>query len=234
MARYGEARPYVEESLSIARERADKDRIAAALVLLGTILNDEGDRAGARICYEESLALSEELGNALRLANALGSLAAIHGSEGNFDAADAMFERSLAFSRKQGNRNNIAANLCNLSLVSIRRGIVDRARVLLLEALNIAEDIGARSLGLAILGIIATLEATAGNWERAARSYGARRAESERQGFSADRDDEILAPLIAQTRSEFGEARFTAAESAGYRLSYAEAMADVRAWLQIP
>ena len=234
MARYGEARPYVEESLSIARERADKDRIAAALVLLGTILNDEGDRAGARICYEESLALSEELGNALRLANALGSLAAIHGSEGNFDAADAMFERSLAFSRKQGNRNNIAANLCNLSLVSIRRGIVDRARVLLLEALNIAEDIGARSLGLAILGIIATLEATAGNWERAARSYGARRAESERQGFSADRDDEILAPLIAQTRSALGEARFTAAESAGYRLSYAEAMADVRAWLQTP
>jgi predicted ATPase/class 3 adenylate cyclase len=231
MALYHEARTYVEESLSIARERGDKDRIAAALVLLGTVLNDQRDRAGARACYEESLALSEELGNALRLANALGSLAAIHGSEGNFDAAEAMFERSLAFSRKQGNRSNIAANLCNLSLVSIRRGIVDRARALLLEALNIAEDIGANSLGLAILGIVATLEATAGNWERAARSYGARRAESERQGFSVDREDEILTPLITQARSALGEEAFTRAESTGYRLRYPEAMAEVRTWM---
>ena len=37
-----------------------------------------------------------------------------------------------------------------------------------------------------------------------------------------------------RSASALGEARFTAAESAGYRLSYAEAMADVRAWLQIP
>ena len=231
MARRREAQAYVEESLAIGRELGNKDRIAAALVLLGTLLSDQGDRAGARKCYEESLVLSEELGNALRLSNALGSLGALHGSQGNFDEAEALFERSLALSRKQGNRNNIAANLCNLALVAIRRGACPRARTSLLEALTIAEDIGAKSLGLAILGITATLEATDRRYERAARSYGARRAEGERQGFDANREDEILMPLIAQARAALGDDAFAQAEAAGYRLGYAEAMADVREWM---
>lgn len=231
MALYLEARSRVEESLAIAREIGDKDRIAAALVLLGTISSDQGDRAYARKCYEESLVISEELGNALRLSNALGSLAVLHGSEGNLDAAEAMFERSLALSRRQGNRSNVAANLCNLSLVAIRRGAVDGARVSLSEALFIAEDVGANSLGLAVLGIAATLEAAAGNWNRAARIYGARWAEGDRQGFNVDREDEILTPLIARTRDALGEEAFAAAESAGRQLGYAQAMAELRGWL---
>ncbi|HVJ72936.1 MAG TPA: tetratricopeptide repeat protein [Casimicrobiaceae bacterium] len=231
MARRREAQAYVEESLAIGRELGSKDRVAAALVLLGTLLSDQGDRANARKCYEESLALSEELGDALRLSNALGSLAVLSGSDGKFDEAEALFERSLALSRKQGNRNNIAANLCNLATVAVRRGACARARISLLEALAIAEDIGARSLGLAILGIAATLEATESHFERAARSYGARRAEGERQGFDANRDDEILMPLIAQARRALGEEAFAEAEAAGYRLAYAEAMAEVRTWM---
>lgn len=219
------------ESLAIGRELGSKDRVVAALVLLGTLLSDQGDRANARKCYEESLALSEELGDALRLSNALGSLAVLSGSDGKFDEAEALFERSLALSRKQGNRNNIAANLCNLATVAVRRGSCARARTSLLEALAIAEDIGANSLGLAILGIAATLEATESHFERAARSYGARRAEGERQGFDANRDDEILMPLIAQARRALGEEAFAEAEAAGYRLAYAEAMAEVRAWM---
>lgn len=231
MARYSEAKAYVEESLAIAREIGDKNRIAAALVLLGTISNDQGDRATARRCYEESLVLSEELGDALRLSNVLGSLAVLHGSEGDFDNAETLFAKSLALSRKQGNRNNIAANLCNLAIVSARRGAVDRGRARLFEALEIAEDIGSKSLGLAILGIAAVVAATGTEWAHAARYYGASQAESRRQGFDANREDEILAPLITLARSKLGERPFDAAESAGQKLGYEEAMADVRAWL---
>jgi tetratricopeptide (TPR) repeat protein len=168
--------------------------------LLGTLFNDQGDRPAARRCYEESLVLSEELGNALRLANVLGSLAVLHGSDGDFDAAEALFEKSLALSRKQGNRNNIAANLCNLSLVSARLGAVDRARTRLSEALTITEDIGSKALGVAILNIAAVVAATSGQWTHAARHYGASQAESGRQGLAVNREDEILAPLIAQAR----------------------------------
>ena len=232
MARHGEAQAYVEDSLSIARELGDKNRIAAALVLLGTNFNDQGDRAAARRCYEESLVLSEELGDALRLANVLGSLAVLHGSEGNFDAAETLFEKSLDLSRQQGNRNNIAANLCNLAIVSARRGYVARARAHLAEALTIAEDIGSHALGLAILNIAAVVSGTAGHWTQCVRCYGASQAESARQGLVANREDEILTPLIAQARSALGEEGFAAAERAGLAMGYAQGMADARAWLR--
>jgi tetratricopeptide (TPR) repeat protein len=184
-----------------------------------------------RGCYEESLVLSEELGDALRLSNVLGSLAILHGSEGEFDAAETLFEKSLALSRKQGNPNNIAANLCNLAIVSARRGMVERARARLREALAIAQDIGSKALGLAILGIAAVVAATGGEWTRAVRHHGASQAESRRQGFDARREDEILAPLIAQARAALGDDAFVTEENAGLARSYDEAMADVRAWL---
>jgi len=231
MARHGEARSYVEESLAIARELADKNRVAAALVLLGTIFSDQGDLARARTCYEESLILSEELGDALRLSNVLGSLAVLHGSEGDLDGAEALFEKSLALSRRQGNRNNIGANLCNLAIVSSRRGVVGHARASLVEALAIAEETGSKALGLAILEISAVVAATGRDWARAARHYGASQAESRRQGFDANRGDEILVPLMTQARNALGDGIFSAAETAGEKLGYEEAMASVRAWL---
>ncbi len=160
------------------------------------------------------------------------SLAVLHGSEGEFDAAEALFERSLALSRKQGNRNNIAANLCNLAIVSARLNAVDRARARLAEALSIAEDIGSKALGLAILSIAAVVAATAREWEAAVRHHGAAQAERGRQGFVANREDEILAPLLAKARSALGEERFAAAESSGLALGYADAMREVGAWLR--
>jgi tetratricopeptide (TPR) repeat protein len=200
-------------------------------VLLGTILGEQGDRAGARACYEESLVLSERLGNSQRLSNVLGSLAVLHGSEGEFDVAEALFARSLALSRKQGNPNNVAANLCNLAIVSSRRGMVDHARAYLAEALTIADQVGSRALGLAILGIAPVVAATAGEWERAARHHGASQAERSRQGFEANRDDDILAPLLLRAQDALGAQRFAAAAEAGRHLGFEQVMAEVRAWL---
>jgi hypothetical protein len=51
-------------------------------------------------------------------------------------------------------------------------------------------------------------------------------------GFHRERADEaFLAPLIARARGALGDAAFTAAESAGRSLSYDEAIAKARAWL---
>jgi len=227
----GEAQAYSEESLAIARELGDKDRIAAALVLLGTIFNDRGHRPAARRCFEESLVLSEELGDATRLANVLGSLAVLHGSEGNFDVAENLFEKSLTLARRHGRRNVVAANLCNLAIVSSRRGSLDSARARLLEALTTFDIGGSRALGRAILDISAGIAASSGLWTHAARYYGAYLAESERSGFAVHRGEDILAPLIAQSREVLGEDSFDAAQTAGFGLDYETAIAEVRTWL---
>ena len=234
MGRYAEAQAYVEESLAIGREIGDRQRIAAALVLLGTIFSEKGELAEARHCFEESLALAEALGDSLRVSNALGSLGRLHNRQGDPEAAEALFERSLALSRQHGYRNTIAALQCDLALVSIRRNLVDRAAASLSDALVIAEEIGSKSTGLDVLRISAALAATRGEWERAARYHGTSLAESLRQGFAANPNDTVVTPLIARTRSALGEAAFAEAESAGQKLAYEEAIAGVRAWLTAP
>ena len=115
--------------------------------------------------------------------------------------------------------------------MSARRGRVDRARTRLFEALTIAEDIGSKALGFAILNIAAVVAATGKQWTHAARHYGASKAEGARQGSMANREDEILAPLMAQARSALGEELFATAENAGGAMGYAEGLGEVRAWL---
>ena len=44
-------------------------------------------------------------------------------------------------------------------------------------------------------------------------------------------DEAFLPPLIARARRALGETAFAAAEEAGRTLSYVEAVAETRAWL---
>jgi hypothetical protein len=51
--------------------------------------------------------------------------------------------------------------------------------------------------------------------------------------FHSERVDEaLLTPPIARPRGVLGDAAFTAAESAGHSLSFEEAIAQARAWLE--
>ena len=45
-------------------------------------------------------------------------------------------------------------------------------------------------------------------------------------------DEAFLAPLIQRTREKLGAAAFAEAESAGRSLSYDEAIAEARSWLE--
>jgi hypothetical protein len=70
-------------------------------------------------------------------------------------------------------------------------------------------------------------------WECAARLYGASEALSEQMGRQREPVDEAFqAPLIRRTRDALGAAAFAAAESAGRSLSYDEAIAEARSWLE--
>jgi hypothetical protein len=88
----------------------------------------------------------------------------------------------------------------------------------------IALGIGSKSAGRAAL---------VGEGVRAARLYGAAQVELEQTGVRREAADEaFLAPLIAKARESLGEAPYAAAEAGGRALSYEDAMAEARAWLE--
>src|SRR3990172_6685673 len=56
-----EARPFVEQALSIARAHDDKRNIAKALAILGLVMNIEHNFAAAQVALEESKTLFQEV-----------------------------------------------------------------------------------------------------------------------------------------------------------------------------
>jgi hypothetical protein len=83
------------------------------------------------------------------------------------------------------------------------------------------------------VGCAAALAASFGEWERAARLYGAGERLSEQMGYHREPVDEAaLAPFIARSREALGAEVFAAAEAAGRSLSYDEVIAEARAWLE--
>jgi hypothetical protein len=134
----------------------------------------------------------------------------------------------LTLNRERGDRAGIAINLSDLGVTSIALGLGDRAREMLREGFSIAEDIGSKRAGIAHLSGASELAVFFGEWNLAARLYGAAEAQRERIGHHPEPREEVF---IERAREALGAIAFAAAESDGRSLSYNEAIAQARAWL---
>ncbi len=235
MGQYGEAREYLEESLSIARELGDTRRVGTVLDELGAVFAGQGDLTAAKGHIQEALAIARELGNKRELMAALNALAQIHRMQAELDNAEPLYEQMLALARELEDSENIAIGLLNLAMVAIARDAGENARKCLLEALAIAVEIGSRPAGQSALEVAAGLAALRREWARVADFFGASEAQMAQTGLKRDPADEaFLAPLILEARKALGPSAFAAAELAGRGLGYDHAIADVRAWLTNP
>jgi non-specific serine/threonine protein kinase len=233
MGSYEVAQEFGKESLSIARETGDARSVAFVLILVGMVFQAQDERGKARGCLEEALAISRDPGNQHQLAYALNALAELYRADGNLDAAEPLYDEALLLQRELGNSNEIAICSLNLARVAIERGLADRARTMLLEALAIAGEIGSRLVGQFVLDISAWLAAFLGERALAARFYGAAEAQLEQTRYHRESVDEApIAPLITRACEALGAAAFAAAKAAGRALSYEQAMAEARAWLE--
>jgi len=101
------------------------------------------------------------------------------------------------------------------------------------EGFAIAEEIGSKRTGIALLESSIGLAAFFSKWECAARLYGATEAAVRAYGVSARASGRVV-PGAAHPADAGGAwcAAFAAAESAGRSLSYDEAIAEARSWLE--
>jgi len=233
MGRYTEARHFLETSVAIGREIDDRRRITQALTLLGVACLDDEDRSTGRRYLEEALALARELGDKVQLALALNAVAELHRAEGELDLAESRYEESLAVRRSLHDRDGVAIDLLNLTVTSIARGMGERARGLLLEAHAIADELASKKLVQAVLDAAAGLAASLGRMEAAARFYGASSTQMSEMAMQREPAVEsFLSPYVASARESLGTERFAATQAEGGALSLAQAMAEVREWLE--
>ncbi|HEU0202788.1 MAG TPA: tetratricopeptide repeat protein [Burkholderiaceae bacterium] len=232
MGRYAEARGYLEDALSIARELGDTALVASILQPLGMACVGLGDLKNARIHSEEAVALARKLGQKRSLAAALNALAQLYRIEGNLAAAEPLYADVVALARELGDRESIAIGLLNLAMVSIGRGAPAGTNELLLEVLSIAVEIGSKPAAQSAIEVCAGVAAHSKDWEHAARFFGAAEALTAQTGLRRDPvDDAFLTPLIDRTRQALGEAVFDVYEMEGRDCHLEKALTVVKTWL---
>ena len=232
MGRYGEGQRYLEESLAIARELGNEARIASALQPLAMACLGQNDPAAAERHLTEALRLVRAEGNKHDLASALNAMAQVHRARNDLAAALPLYEQVVDLARETGDRESVAFGLLNLAMALIGRNANDRIAPILLEALAIADENRSKPATQSVLEVAAGWAAARGDFERAARLFGAVEALAETTGLRRDPADEaFLLPLIGNARNALGANAFAALEAAGRSLGRDGALADVRGWI---
>jgi tetratricopeptide (TPR) repeat protein len=178
------------------------------------------------------LEATTKLGDRRELAAAINALAQLHRAQNDLEKAEPLYERFMSLVQSLEDAESIAIGLLNFAIVAIQRGAGEKAREMLLRVLAITEETGSKPAGQSLLEVTAGLAELCQEWPACARFYGAAEAQTLRTGLRRDPADEaFLAPLIEKSRTAVGAAAFEAAENAGRALSYEEAIAEARDWL---
>jgi non-specific serine/threonine protein kinase len=131
---FAEARPILEDALSVCRTLQYRKGLALALNSLGFVRFHLGDYDGARAVCSEGLALNRELGETRGVAVALNNLGWLTNHTGEFKDSVAFFEESLLYRRNVKDPRGIGFALINMAWSLIYWGRFDRARKNLEEA----------------------------------------------------------------------------------------------------
>ena len=201
MGQYAIAQTYLEQSLAIAREIDDRQRIASVLQPLGMVALGRGDVEAARGYLSEALSMAREIGNPREVAAALNALAQLHRVTGDLDAAEPLYRQVQEITHELGDYETTAIALLNLAMVAIARGDAADGRVLLGETLRILDRIGSLPIGQSLIEVSAGLAALQEEWAQSARYFGIAEADAQRTGIHRDPADEaFLAPRIQAAR----------------------------------
>jgi tetratricopeptide (TPR) repeat protein len=161
------AHKWIAESLSIRRERGERQGIADSLSNLGFVVLHKGDFALARQYYSEALSINQELENQQGIADSLSHLALMSFYEGDYEAAQAQNESSLTIWRGLGDQQGIAWALHHLGNVKLYQSEYTAARDLFRQSLGIAHQVNFKwGIAFSIEGL-AQVAACTGQAERA-------------------------------------------------------------------
>jgi tetratricopeptide (TPR) repeat protein len=219
-----EARPLVEQALSVARGHDDKRNTAKALAILGLVLTFENNFVAARSTLEESKALFQQVNDTWDYAHAVMGLAL--GSLMQDDRATSLIlhEEALAIFRELGDRYFQSAALRHIGSVRVKQGDLVRGIAALREALLLAQDLDSKFEIYAVIWSFAKAEQRAGNPARAVRLYWAAKNIAECVGAWSKEDDAEFEDNLVSCRAALDESAFAAAVEEGRAMTLEQAI----------
>jgi predicted ATPase len=138
----GDAKGFLDESLSQWREIEDRWGIAACLDSLGVVECGLGELNDAKVACLESLEIRKSLGDRRGEATSLNNLSHVAYLKEDYDEAIRYCREGLEIRRDLGNRRGIAASLNFLGALTSALNNHLHAKEYMLESLEIRKDLG--------------------------------------------------------------------------------------------
>lgn len=143
---YCGVRPFLYESLEIARELGDKRNIGLAISNLSWTGSILGELKAAQEWAEESLALYRELNDKRGISVAFNNLGWAMAFSGDFNLSQEFMEKSLRLRQEIADERGIGFAMMNLGWVEGMLGRFEKATTLMEEALQRLEALGDKQL----------------------------------------------------------------------------------------
>jgi tetratricopeptide (TPR) repeat protein len=224
------ARRYLEDYLRIAPVVGDQAKMAMATALLGSIGTAGGEYARAQQLLETALALARENQDHFAEAFALNCLGELCRIMGDVELARQAYEQAIAICYEHGLVR--VGTLLNLAIVAIEQGRYNPARDRIAEAASFIQGIENQFHAARVLDLAGALAAATQDHAAAARMRGAADAIHEKSGASREAaDQQFLDPLLKAVTTALVETAHREAYDAGHALTFEEAIAELRAWV---
>ncbi|CAN5134483.1 hypothetical protein BH20ACI1_BH20ACI1_07200 [soil metagenome] len=217
-----------EECLRLSRQIGDKAIISAALGSLGMIKSGEGDFKAARNFLDEGLAIAEENNDQALIGRILNTLGEVLRGEEDYRAARKYYEDALSIG-KNSLFDFSHFSILNLASVTYLSGDYQASREYSLEALQISEKIGDKTVVALAINVLAALAYKIGKPEKAARLTGAAAAIYESIGHKPGKvDQDFIDRYISETRAIMGDEAFDKSFDKGRSMPLQDAVALAR------
>jgi tetratricopeptide (TPR) repeat protein len=148
---YGAARDFFERSLAICRDIDDRFGIASACHNLGNLAYLAGEYAVAKELRREVLSICRDIGFTSGVADTLRHLGDAHRRLGEHGEAKKLYEESLIMKQRVGDRRGLALVYNSLGDLSLEREGSQAAGRYYRQAFDIANEIQALPVLLAVL-----------------------------------------------------------------------------------
>jgi tetratricopeptide (TPR) repeat protein len=218
------ARTVVREAIELARATDDSPALGHGLHISGLVEMAGGNPVAAEACFEEGLGVWQEIEDPSNEAEMLYNLGLLAGTRGDAAGAHDMLTRSIDIRRRAGREDETHIALTFIAAVAVMTSNLAEARTAMRESLRIGRQLGDRRLAWS-LDVCACLAIAGGDPARGLQLAGAGKAIHEASGVSPSEVwRSVVDAYLVPAREELGSDAAHAADAAGRKLSYEEAI----------
>jgi len=221
----GQAKPFVEQAISVADQHDDKWNVAQASLILGLVLIDEGDFTGAQAMMAKSKTFFRKVHDEWGYANAV--LCHAYGAfrQGDLTMSLALHEESLAAFRELGDKFFENTALRFIGIIELRQDNLKRSGEALRDALLIAHQLDGKYEIAAALLQIGHVALAEGNPLRAIHLYWASRNIFDSIGVWQQEAEARFENELARCRALLNELEFSVSIAEGRAMTMEQAIA---------